>query len=142
VAEFAYFLLGSPGSQNFSAHSIASGPSTFGSGNFFFASPSSGSGDSFGVVGDLGAIWVPLDYVSGTLLSATDTWNNATFDSLDLVPGTYVHAWGVGDHADSLTLQVGSAVPEPSTWAMMLLGFAGIGFMAYRRKNKLAFRFV
>jgi hypothetical protein len=27
-------------------------------------------------------------------------------------------------------------VPEPSTWAMMLLGFAGIGFMAYRRKSK------
>jgi hypothetical protein len=25
------------------------------------------------------------------------------------------------------------AVPEPSTWAMMLLGFAGIGYMAYRR---------
>jgi PEP-CTERM motif len=31
-----------------------------------------------------------------------------------------------------------SAVPEPSTWAMMLLGFAGIGFMAYRRKSKIA----
>jgi len=30
------------------------------------------------------------------------------------------------------------AVPEPSTWAMMLLGFAGIGFMAYRRKAKSA----
>jgi PEP-CTERM motif len=29
-----------------------------------------------------------------------------------------------------------SAVPEPSTWAMLLLGFAGIGFMAYRRKSK------
>jgi hypothetical protein len=28
------------------------------------------------------------------------------------------------------------AVPEPSTWAMMLLGFAGIGFMTYRRKSK------
>jgi hypothetical protein len=27
-------------------------------------------------------------------------------------------------------------VPEPSTWAMMLPGFAGIGFMAYRRKSK------
>lgn len=26
-----------------------------------------------------------------------------------------------------------SAVPELSTWAMMLLGFAGIGFLAYRR---------
>ncbi|MEH2608014.1 PEPxxWA-CTERM sorting domain-containing protein [Bradyrhizobium sp. AZCC 1693] len=28
-----------------------------------------------------------------------------------------------------------SAVPEPSTWAMMLLGFAGIGYGAYRRKK-------
>lgn len=27
-----------------------------------------------------------------------------------------------------------SAVPEPSTWAMMLLGFVGMGFMAYRRR--------
>jgi hypothetical protein len=31
-----------------------------------------------------------------------------------------------------------SAVPEPSTWAMMILGFCGLGFMAYRRKDKLA----
>ena len=29
-------------------------------------------------------------------------------------------------------------VPEPSTWAMMILGFAGVGFMAYRRKSKPA----
>lgn len=28
-----------------------------------------------------------------------------------------------------------SAVPEPSTWAMMLLGFCGVGFLAYRRKT-------
>ncbi len=25
------------------------------------------------------------------------------------------------------------AVPEPSTWAMLLLGFAGLGFAGYRR---------
>jgi hypothetical protein len=31
-----------------------------------------------------------------------------------------------------------AAVPEPSTWAMMILGFAGVGFMAYRRKSKPA----
>jgi PEP-CTERM motif len=30
---------------------------------------------------------------------------------------------------------VTSAVPEPSTWAMMILGFCGLGFMAYRRKQ-------
>jgi hypothetical protein len=29
-----------------------------------------------------------------------------------------------------------NAVPESSTWAMMILGFAGIGFMAYRRSRK------
>jgi hypothetical protein len=33
-----------------------------------------------------------------------------------------------------------AAVPEPSTWAMMILGFAGVGFMAYRRKNQPSFR--
>ncbi len=33
-----------------------------------------------------------------------------------------------------------SAVPEPSTWAMMILGFAGVGFMAYRRKSNRSFR--
>jgi hypothetical protein len=40
---------------------------------------------------------------------------------------------------DQLILDVtaGSApvVPEPSTWAMMLLGFAGLGFVGYRRKG-------
>jgi hypothetical protein len=30
------------------------------------------------------------------------------------------------------------AVPEPSTWAMMILGFCGLGFMAYRRQSKPA----
>jgi hypothetical protein len=31
-----------------------------------------------------------------------------------------------------------AAVPEPSTWAMMILGFCGLGFLAYRRKNGAA----
>jgi hypothetical protein len=33
-----------------------------------------------------------------------------------------------------------SAVPETSTWAMMILGFFGVGFMAYRRKNQSSLR--
>ena len=28
-----------------------------------------------------------------------------------------------------------AAVPEASPWAILLLGFAGVGFMAYRRKQ-------
>jgi hypothetical protein len=31
---------------------------------------------------------------------------------------------------------VGGAVPEPSTWAMMLLGFAGLGYAGYRRARE------
>lgn len=33
-----------------------------------------------------------------------------------------------------------TAVPEPSTWAMMGLGFAGLGFAAYRRRAKFGAR--
>jgi hypothetical protein len=37
---------------------------------------------------------------------------------------------------DTLSITSGvSAVPEPSTWAMMILGFCGVGFMAYRRRG-------
>ncbi|MBA2401019.1 MAG: PEPxxWA-CTERM sorting domain-containing protein [Bradyrhizobium sp.] len=39
---------------------------------------------------------------------------------------------------DNVSLDVVTpAVPEPSTWAMMILGFAGVGFMAYRRRSQL-----
>jgi hypothetical protein len=39
---------------------------------------------------------------------------------------------------ESVQTAINGAVPEPSTWAMMILGFAGIGWMAYRRKSKPA----
>jgi len=35
-----------------------------------------------------------------------------------------------------VTTDVSGSVPEPSTWAMMILGFAGIGTMAYRRRRQ------
>jgi hypothetical protein len=38
---------------------------------------------------------------------------------------------------DNATL---GAVPEPSTWAMLLIGFAGLGFAAHRRQSKQAVR--
>jgi hypothetical protein len=33
-----------------------------------------------------------------------------------------------------------SAVPEPATWAMMILGFLGIGFLSYRKSSGSALR--
>ena len=44
-----------------------------------------------------------------------------------------------GGNPSGLDVSVG-AVPEPSTWAMMILGFLGIGFMAYRGKSHSSLR--
>lgn len=35
-----------------------------------------------------------------------------------------------------------AAVPEPSTWAMMMLGFFGLGFLGYRGRSQGALRIV
>ena len=40
---------------------------------------------------------------------------------------------GAGDFTGSMT-PITSEVPEPSTWVMMLLGVAGLGFSVYSRK--------
>ena len=49
----------------------------------------------------------------------------------------------INDGPDSFFIVASvAAVPELSTWAMMILGFAGIGTMAYRKRNGSAgFRF-
>lgn len=111
----------------------SSGPANFGSGNESFAASS--SGNAFGL-SSTGIIAVPYGYNSGTPLSATATWDNTTLAALG-VDGTYVWTWGTGGAADSLTLEIGpvTAVPEISTWAMMILGFAGIGFVSCSRKK-------
>ena len=54
---------------------------------------------------------------------------NGTFTSISWTNPSFENWYGftVGTFA--------SAVPEPSTWAMLLLGFLGVGFVAYRRKD-------
>jgi PEP-CTERM motif len=46
---------------------------------------------------------------------------------------------GLGSYFEpgKLTYAIGT-VPEPSTWGMMLLGFAGLGFAGYRRARRSA----
>ena len=40
--------------------------------------------------------------------------------------------------SNPITLTAVAPVPEPSTWAMMILGFAGVGYMTYRRRKQTA----
>jgi hypothetical protein len=60
--------------------------------------------------------------------------NTLTFQIQDFGPPLAFRVDNISGTADALT----AAVPEPSTWAMMILGFAGVGFIAYRRKAKQA----
>jgi PEP-CTERM motif len=48
---------------------------------------------------------------------------------------------GADDAGSSFTfVQVSGAVPEPSTWAMVVLGFAGLGYAGYRKARQAVVR--
>jgi PEP-CTERM motif len=54
-------------------------------------------------------------------------------------PGIYgAVVWAAGDPSPDYTSAGGLSLtaPEPSTWAMMLLGFAGLAFAGYRKSRK------
>ena len=91
------------------------------------------------------------NYSNGTILFSGYTAGMGNLSVADLTPGSYQFAifssyggYASCSNADcqSAGYQTGEfnwaltdAVPEPSTWAMMLLGFAGVGYMTYRRRK-------
>jgi hypothetical protein len=82
--------------------------------------PAGGFFDDYGVM---------LTLANGDLV---DLYSNAVAG-----PGVYgvvVWADGAGDYTSASGLSL--AAPEPSTWAMMVLGFAGLGFAGYRKSRK------
>jgi hypothetical protein len=52
----------------------------------------------------------------------------------NLLPNSGLEPWIMLSEVQFAT----AAVPEPSTWIMMIAGFAGLGFAAHRRKSKRA----
>ena len=77
-------------------------------------------------------------FTTSVTLASTDPYQLYTLNFLttggqlsfaDLAGGNN----NVGNILDNVSLS--SAVPEPSTWAMMILGFFGLGVVAYRKKS-------
>jgi hypothetical protein len=107
------------------------GPTSFGVGSASFAS--SFSGDVFARNAN-GLLFLPVGYVSGNALSDSMTFNNATFASLGVTPGTYMWSWGTGLPNQNFTLTIGRVgVPDGGT-TVSLLGCALLGLAALRRK--------
>lgn len=86
------------------------------------------------------------DNWDGTGLNGGDSQNSEQFTFAFLsglgfdpnVNDTYSVNLSAGGHSLTTYALVGTgAVPEPATWAMMLIGFAGIG-VALRRKRRVA----
>lgn len=121
-------------SDAFVGYSGPTGPGNFGDEGSFPVS--SGSGDFVGISGAFGELAVPPAYISGNPLSSSAVWLNQSFANMGITTGTYVWTWGAGDYADSFTVEI--AVPEPSTWVMMLVGFAGLGIMGYWAARRTA----
>jgi hypothetical protein len=129
------YAAGTPGDLGDIYEGALLGPANWGPGATTFTKMS--SGDLVALVPSGAEIIVPDDYAGGPL-SQTSTYLNASFSSLGLTPGEYVYGWGSGDHFDTFTINVGVVppplpIPEPSTWAMGLIGFAGLAAAALRR---------
>jgi PEP-CTERM motif len=79
-----------------------------------------------------------FNFTSGVLTSITGSDQPANPRLTFFFSGgveTYTFGQGGSDNVTSRGTVAISAVPEPSTWAMMILGFFGVGFLAYRQKN-------
>lgn len=124
------------GFGNDTAYRGITGPLLWGSGGPTLASTS--TGNYMGVTGGSSppVLIVPLNYVSGSSLSATATWSNNTFATLNVNPGTYTYSWGSGATFDTFTVQVGpTAVPEPTSLCLGLIGIGSVVLFASCRRS-------
>jgi len=110
---------------------------------FFFVSPANGVPGPSGGFGDFTAglqgNWSgtsnsfagPIDFNIAGITTADFVANSKGFFAVADVLGNN----GTGEVGGKIetTITQHSAVPEPSTWAMLLIGFAGLGFAGYRK---------
>lgn len=147
----------------FTTFNVAGSPTAFGIGTYTLRAIAEQNGvfyqsvSTFGPFNKLGGFWNPLSQAG--LLASDFTQltqaNYATgggptglnFSSGPITFGFAMRGGGTGNvgtlqydlRADNFALTVNNAVPEPATWALMLVGFGGVG-VAMRRHRKVMMR--
>lgn len=133
IPNLAYILTGPQGGGSIDTYAGVAGPTSFGSGGGTPAS--SGSGNLVGIEGSSNALFVPAGYVSGNPLSDTSIYDDQSFTTLGVTPGTYVWNWGSAATADSFSLDIGTpAVPEPAGLLLLALPL-GLVVLAMRPRR-------
>jgi hypothetical protein len=83
----------------------------------------------------------PVFHVSSLTIGPDESSSNFFFGTSELASLVTLLLVDDKGHFSSISFdatQATPAVPEASTWAMMILGFAGIGALAYRRRRNSA----
>jgi len=107
----------------------------FGSGQDLILADST-TGDIFEIQARVGVLGLPRNYVSGTNINGTITFNNRTFASLGVTPSNYTYHLTLG--GDSIVLDIG-VTPVPFEFSpvvgVSLLGGLWLGRKALKRKK-------
>jgi len=78
-----------------------------------------------------------LTNVAGYVISAQTPVTAAQLENDGIIPTGSASAGGLFNFPNTdITATFQTAIPEPSTWATMLLGFAGIAFASLRRPRR------
>ena len=120
------------------------GPGMF-TDEYFFDTPSGFTSAQLSTItvrgfADINFTEILLNGVALTLFSGPNGGDFASIQDLFVDGGTNtlvvngMVADGIGSYGGTISFVPSAAVPEPGTWALMLLGFAAVGFSLRRRK--------
>lgn len=97
------------------------------------------SGTSLYVALSWGEFILPTAYVSGSAIESQAVYRARTLAGMGYVAGTYTAKVGSNDVSIVVGEPAVAAVPEASTWALMLVGFGAAGVAMRRRRATIAF---
>jgi len=90
----------------------------------------------------LGTFFVPAQPFDASFSFLGVDFGSAVVSRVRITSGNAALGTGILDGGSDLVVmddfiygEPTAAVPEPSIWTLLILGFAGVGFMAYRRRK-------